>query len=750
MSPGTSTSRAAARVHGLGWSRLWPQWRAMLQPRDLAPDAIAGLTVALTAIPLSMAIAIASGVAPIAGLITAVVAGVVAALFGGSAWSVSGPAAAMAVLLASIVEEHGVAGLALASLLAAALQLLTGMLGLGRVARLVPLPVVVGFTGGIGVIIFVGQLPRALGLPAPDQAHVVDVVTHIGELIEHASIAAVGLALTAFLLVVVSGRIGRKIPGALLAVITATVAAEAMGLEVERVGPLPLSSLSWPSLHPGDIDWTALVGDALVIYALASLETLLSAGAVDRLARSVPHDPNQELVGQGLANLAAVAAGGLLGTAVIARSGLNVAAGARTRRAALLHGVLVAVLVLSFAPIVARVPLAALAGILLAIAVGMLAPAELVSLWRQSRTEAAVCLATLFTMVAFDLVVGVRVGVIAALAIAAFRHGRTDATVQPIGEHGPYRFTLRGPLTFLGMSRLDELRAALPQLQGPRGIVLDLAEVPSVDVSAGDALAPLLSDIERRAIAFALIARRPVLEVLARHDRDGRWAARVVADERAALRLLGAAEALGPEERLRDGVARFQAVARDRHQALFEHLAKGQSPHTLFVACADSRVSPLLITSAEPGEVFVHRNVGNIVPPPGGDDMPAEGAAVEYAVGVLGVKQIVVCGHSGCGAMAAIAGGVPPGLPSVERWLGFAAHVRDRVPLGASPEALARANVLIQLENLRRYEVVRAALERGALTLQAWYYDIAAAEVEAWDAERGAFTPLSPPQAASA
>ncbi|MFO0632898.1 MAG: carbonic anhydrase [Nannocystaceae bacterium] len=114
------------------------------------------------------------------------------------------------------------------------------------------------------------------------------------------------------------------------------------------------------------------------------------------------------------------------------------------------------------------------------------------------------------------------------------------------------------------------------------------------------------------------------------------------------------------------------------------------------------------------------------------------------------LASIVVCGHSGCGAMAAIAGGVPPGLPSVERWLGFAAHVRDRVPHGASPDALARANVLIQLENLRRYDVVRTAIERGSLTLHGWYYDIAAAEVEAWDAERGAFEPLSPPQAASA
>jgi len=730
----------------LGTRDLFAQWRALLTPRWLVRDTIAGVTVAFVAVPLSMAIALASGVPPAAGLVTAIVAGAVCAIFGGAPLGVSGPAAAMAVLVASVVEEHGMMGLVVATLVAGVLQLLTGVFGLGRIARLVPLPVIAGFTAGIGVIIIVGQLPRVLGLPPPDQAHIVDVLTHIGELIAHADAAAAGLALGTLGIVLACMRISPLVPSHLIAVVFATLGAVIFSLDVERVGALPDSLFAVPSLPDRLDNWESLFTNGFMIYALASLETLLSCSAVDRLTKSPPHDSDQELIGQGLGTLASVALGGIPPTSVIARSGLNVAAGARTRRSGLIHALVVAVLVAAFAPMMATIPVAALAGILIAIAFHMISPRQLIALWKTSRSEAFVYLLTLFAMVAFDLVAGVRVGLFIAFVIAAIRLGRSDASVWSLGDGGPYRFTLTGQLTFMGLHRIDALRSTLDDLDVRRGVVLDVREVPTLDSSALDAFVMFLDDLQGRGIAVAILhSGRGVADALTTVDKDGRWTSRLVATEAEAQRMLGSTVVVAPFDRLVEGVERFRRIARERYRGLFEELATGQSPHTLFITCSDSRVSPLLVTGTEPGEVFVHRNVGNIVPNSGADGMPAEGAAVEYAVGVLGVKQIVVCGHSSCGAMLAIRNGqIPPELPSVAKWLEDARQVLDRVPAGASADAMARMNVLLQLEHLRTYPVVARKLASGELTLHAWYYDIGQADIHAWDAEKAAFAQLSP------
>lgn len=731
----------------LGIPGLLRQWRALLTKRFLLRDTVAGITVAFVAVPLSMAIALASDVPPAAGLVTAIVAGALCAVFGGAPLGVSGPAAAMAVLVASIVEDHGMGGLVAASLIAGALQLLTGLFGLGRIARLVPLPVIAGFTAGIGVVILVGQLPRVLGLPPPDQAHVVDVLTHIQELIEHAVPAAVALAVGTLAIVMVSARISPLVPGHLLAVVLATLAASVFALDVELVGPLPESIVSVPAWPPAIDDWQSLLGNAFVLYALASLETLLSCNAVDRLAKTAPHDSDQELVGQGIGTVTSVMLGGVPATSVIARSSLNVAAGGRTRRSALIHAIVVALIVVVFAPLMALMPIPALAGILLAVALRMISVREFVHLWRTSRSEGVIYLLTLSAMVAFDLVAGVQVGLAIAFVIAAVRLGRTDARVMTHNEAGgPYRLALAGPLTFMGLDRIDSLRARLSELDARCGAILDMREVPTLDVTALDAFVGLLEDLERRGFAFSILqAGRGVPEALESADEHGRWSSRLVATEAEAMQMLGSNKEVEPFDRLVEGVDRFRNVARQRYRGLFDRLAENQSPHTLFVTCSDSRVSPLLMTGTEPGEVFIHRNIGNIVPKSGSDGMPAEGAAVEYAVGVLGVKQIIICGHSNCGAMNAIRSGpISPELPSVAAWLEDARRVLERVPLGASADALARMNALLQLENLRTYDLVRRRLETGELRVYAWFYDIGRAEIESWDPEKGAFGPLQP------
>jgi carbonic anhydrase len=217
------------------------------------------------------------------------------------------------------------------------------------------------------------------------------------------------------------------------------------------------------------------------------------------------------------------------------------------------------------------------------------------------------------------------------------------------------------------------------------------------------------------------------------------------------MRALGADESTLGRSRLLLGVERFRRGLETPRQDLFRALAQGQAPHTLFITCSDSRIDPNLITSTEPGELFIVRNVGNLVPPAGQDAMPGEGAAVEFAVGQLGVREIVVCAHSGCGAMKALLAedlrqpDAWKGYSCLPRWLQLAEEVRGRLPGGASPEEAARRNAVLQMERLRSYPHVRDRLAEGTLRLHAWFYDIGGARLEEWDPGGGAFVPLGSP-----
>ncbi|MET0595892.1 MAG: SulP family inorganic anion transporter, partial [Polyangiaceae bacterium] len=247
----------------LGLRRLVPEWRRLLSTESLREDIVAGVTVACIAVPLSLAIALASGVAPGVGLVTAIIAGIVCAFFGGTPLAVSGPAAAMAVLIASIVEDHGLAALLCIGLISGLLQLLTGVLGLGKIVRLVPVSVVEGFTAGIGAIILIGQLPRVLGLPPPPESHVVQVLLHIKDLIHDAKITSVLIALSTLVIVMGLPKIHPRIPAPLLGVLLPTAAVALLGIKADEIGQIPnsLPPPKFPEL-PAAGAWGTIIGSA--------------------------------------------------------------------------------------------------------------------------------------------------------------------------------------------------------------------------------------------------------------------------------------------------------------------------------------------------------------------------------------------------------------------------------------------------------------------------------------------------------
>ncbi|HLO68417.1 MAG TPA: SulP family inorganic anion transporter, partial [Holophaga sp.] len=233
----------------LGIRRLLPEWGRLFTLADLRADVVAGVTVACIAIPLSLAIALASGVDPAVGLVSAIVGSTVAALFGGAPLGVSGPAAAMAVLVANVIQVHGLGGLLVVGMGCGCLQAATGVLGLGRLIRLVPMPVVAGFTAGIGAIIFIGQLPRALGLPPAEGSHVLDTLVHLGTVLHAARPTALLLALSTVALAFLLPRLLPRAPAPLLSVLLPTAAVGILGLDTALIGRLP-SALPGPALPP--------------------------------------------------------------------------------------------------------------------------------------------------------------------------------------------------------------------------------------------------------------------------------------------------------------------------------------------------------------------------------------------------------------------------------------------------------------------------------------------------------------------
>jgi len=504
-----------------------------VRPRTLRSDLLAGLTVGVVALPLALAFGVSSGVGPAAGLVTAVVAGVVAAVFGGSHVQVSGPTGAMAVVLAPIVAQHGVGSVALVTLLGGGIVLVCGLLRLGRVVTYIPWPVVEGFTLGIAAIIFLQQVPAAVGVVA-ETGHntVVTAVRSVGAALWPSGAVVDGsvvegvlhtggaptwiwtLAVVAAVMLVLP-RVASALPASLVAVALVTVLAEVLDVPVPRIGELP-SSLPFPVLPdatPGAV--RDLVGAAVAIAALAAIESLLSARVASGMSagRDTGYHPDRELVGQGLASLASGVFGGIPATGAIARTAVNVRSGARTRLAAVVHAlVILAVIYLATGP-VGRIPLAALAGVLMVTSFRMIGAGTIRSVLTSTRPDALTFVVTAVITVAFDLIDAVQIGLLVAaffalrsVAGATSVHRERLPGVAHEGDERIALFRLDGAMFFGASDRilgevtaLTDARAG--ELREPVDVViLRLSHLQVVDATGARALTDLVVELERRGV----------------------------------------------------------------------------------------------------------------------------------------------------------------------------------------------------------------------------------------------------------
>ena len=743
---GNFQEQIKTRYRGLGLRAVLSEWKALFTWQGLPQDLRAGLLVSGAAVPLSLAIALGSEVDPEMGLLSAVVGGVLCSLFGGARLAVSGPANSMLVLIAVILSKAGVAGLFFTGFCCGVLQLLIGSLGLGRYVRYIPLPLVAGFTAGLGVIIFVGQLPRALGLPVPPAGDVLSVVTHLGSLLHESQPQVLLVALTAVLVAQAVPRLYPKIPGSFCALLVSTLLVVLANWEIPQIGHFS-GSFSWPRL-PGlpEAGKFELVEMAVLLFALASLESRLASIAIDKLIPGEKNDSNQEMIGQGLGNVVVACFGGIPVTGVLARTVLNIRGGACTRRAAVFHGVFVFLALVFLRPLLSHIPIAALSGVLLSIAINMINPREIVQIWRTAPVEAIVYWVTLVTVVLVDVMAGVQMGILAALLIAIWNLGRAKLFFQNADKQEIIRASFTGNITFMATKSFDGLIKKVRSVPVVKAVIVDLGEAKILDSSGASMLIEFIKEMKEKNIRIILKSlNRESREILGRVDVEQVTKSCHATSESEVAEALLNEKVYDPREALLFGVERYRKERKKAYEELFDQLGEAQKPHTLFITCSDSRINPSLITSSEPGELFIVRNVGNIIPAMGTDDTPAEGAAIEFGIGALGVEEVIICGHTRCGALKGAFQGIDPKVfPSVAKWVEPIAAERKKHPSVSDPEEFVKIHVVEQARNVLGYPIVRKKISEGQLRVHCWIYDVAAGEFLEWTGKDFEFVPLGP------
>ncbi|GII50079.1 transporter [Planotetraspora silvatica] len=763
-------------------------------------DVPASLVVFLVAVPLSLGISVASGAPIAAGLVAAVIGGVVAGAMGGSVVQVSGPAAGLALVVAELVHKFGWRATCMITLLAGLLQLLLGLARVARAALGVSPAVVHGMLAGVGIVIALSQVHIVLG-GKPQGSAMENVLALPAQIVDHHGHAVlIGLLTVGVLLVWRRLPKVSVVPAPLAALLIAAVPAALLGCLTKIDLSGGFSSLQHPLLPQGE--WFAVVSAVLLVALLAGVESLLTCVASDRMHSGPRANLDRELTAQGVANVISGACGGLPVAGVVVRTTTNVRAGARSRWSAVLHGVWILVFVVAFGWMIGLIPLEALAALLMFIGVQMVNLGHVRNL--RTHREMPIYFVTMAGVVVIGLAEGVAIGLALAALLALLRLTRVSVRVRAADER--WRVAVDGSLTFLAVPRLTRSLAAVPA-----GAAVDLdLNIDYMDNAAFEALQAWRLEHERgggtvdvdevhsewyvNAVSGTRTSRG---KTHMRHDQwwlpwayrrggldpaspsgaplePGHAAGRGVHDAAPLTDDKRADDKRADDKRaderadddaalpgLIEGAREFQRRTAPLMRPLLHGMARDQAPSHLFITCADSRIVPNLITSSGPGDLFTARNIGNLVPraasaPP--DESVT--AAIEYAVGVLEVQTITVCGHSGCGAMAALLGKTPD-LPGLRGWLRHGSLSLDRfrsfeeseaagepaaagepegAPDGNRLDMLCRINVIQQLDNLRTHPLVDDLVRSGRLELTGLYFDIGTARVHVLDDD--GFTPV--------
>lgn len=493
----------------------------LLARRHWMPNIIAGLIVGVVALPLAMAFAIASGVKPEQGIYTAIIAGAAVSLLGGSRIQIAGPTGAFIVILSGIVAEHGVVGLQIATLMAGVILLFLGLARMGAVIKFIPIPVIAGFTAGIGVVIWVGQWKDFFGLPAVQGSHFHEKLWALLQVFPQLDVATTLLAVMSLLIVIYAPRLQvlKRVPGPLIALIVATIVQAVFRFDTvatigSTYGEIPRGL---PMPHLPDITLNRLVeliGPAFAIAMLGAIESLLSAVVADGMA-GTRHHSNQELVGQGIANILAPLFGGIAATGAIARTATNVRNGGNSPIAGVVHALTLVFILLFLAPLAAHIPLATLAAILFVVSWNMSDVRHVMKLVKGApRSDVIILLVTFFLTVFADLVVAVNIGVV--LAMLHFLHRMAESVVVRQQDDARLQrelaldglnvlppdvlvYSVEGPFFFAAVEAFQH--ALSTTRSDPRVLVIRLRHVPFIDATGLQTLEEVVEQLRARNVA---------------------------------------------------------------------------------------------------------------------------------------------------------------------------------------------------------------------------------------------------------
>ena len=617
--------------------------------RNLRHDLPASLVVFLVALPLSLGIAIASGAPLMAGLIAAVVGGIVAGSLGGSALQVSGPAAGLTVVVAGLIADCGWQMTCIITVCAGAMQIIFGVIKVARAALAVAPVVVHAMLAGIGVTIVLQQIHVLMGGSSRSSAWANIKALPSGILHHELREVIVGGLVIAILLAwpKLPAKV-RLIPGALVAIVVATAVAEAFNLEgVDRItlsgdffDTIGLPHL--PPTAPGGGPWAAKIGavvlGVITVALIASVESLLSAVAIDKLHKGPRANFNREMIGQGSANMLSGLVGGLPITGVIVRSSTNVAAGARTRASAVLHGVWILLFASLFTDLVELIPKAALAGLLIVIGVQLVKLAHIKVALRTGNF--AVYAITIVCVVFLNLLEGVAIGLAVAIFILLRRVIQAPIEARPFGgaESQQWRIDIDGTLSFLLLPRLTKVLSTMP----PGSHVRLTLNADYIDEAVSEAISDWRTAHEATGGVVVIVETSPATLRHAHTSRPKRHYRRP--SEAISRASRNGDDDDGPS--ILDGVDEYHRNGRDELYPRLADLTGSSTPNAFFLTCADSRIMPDVITASGPGELYIVRNVGNLVPTDPADR--SVDAALDVAFSQLGVTSVVVCGHSSC------------------------------------------------------------------------------------------------------
>lgn len=501
----------------------------LLKSNNWYPNLVAGLIVAVVALPLAVAFAIASGVKPEQGLYTAIVAALIVAIFGGSRVQIAGPTGAFIVILANITAHYGISGLQVASLMAGFILLFMGFMKLGSVIKFIPDPVIVGFTAGIGVIIFVGEWKDFFGLTTqlPLDAHFYQKIIALIKSLPHFNLETTELACLSLLLIIITPRFSKRIPGPLVAMLVATTLQIIFHFNhVATIG----STFGGISQHLPHFQFPAitfersleLIGPAFTIALLGAIESLLSATAADGMA-GTRHNSNQELIGQGFANILTPLLGGFAATGAIARTATNIRSGGNSPIAAIVHSIVLILVLILLAPLAANIPLCTLAAILFVVAYNMSdVPHFIHIIKRAPRYDVLILLATFLLTVVTNLVVAVNVGVILAMLFFVRRmyqsviieEQKSEVLQTELATNGMTMlpadtmvYTIQGPFFFGVAEKIEHALAATHA--DPKIIVFRLKDIPFMDMTGLETFNELIEHYHKRGVEVYLCEANP-------------------------------------------------------------------------------------------------------------------------------------------------------------------------------------------------------------------------------------------------